>query len=164
MFYHSLVSDWNHGNAHFLRGVASELIARGHDVRIFEPKDGWSLQNLIASHGREPLLKFQKAYPRLKSTKYTLDRLDLDQALDRADLALAHEWNDPELIKQLGKHRARARSYRLLFHDTHHRAVTAPKAMAGFDLCHFDGVLSFGRIMGEMYRVTVLSAHVCTCY
>jgi len=30
MFYHSLVSDWNHGNAHFLRGVASELVARGH--------------------------------------------------------------------------------------------------------------------------------------
>ena len=30
IFCHSLVSDWNHGNAHFLRGVVSELIARGH--------------------------------------------------------------------------------------------------------------------------------------
>ena len=27
MFYHSLISCWNHGNAHFLRGVVSELIA-----------------------------------------------------------------------------------------------------------------------------------------
>ena len=27
LFAHSLVSDWNHGNAHFLRGVLSELIA-----------------------------------------------------------------------------------------------------------------------------------------
>lgn len=43
-FVHSLLSDWNHGNAHFLRGVASELIARGHDVRVFEPRDAWSLQ------------------------------------------------------------------------------------------------------------------------
>ena len=25
LFYHSLASDWNHGNAHFLRGVCSEL-------------------------------------------------------------------------------------------------------------------------------------------
>ena len=26
IFTHSLVSDWNHGNAHFLRGVATELV------------------------------------------------------------------------------------------------------------------------------------------
>ena len=25
LFCHSLVSDWNHGNAHFLRGVVREL-------------------------------------------------------------------------------------------------------------------------------------------
>ena len=31
LFYtHSLVSDWNHGNAHFLRGVMRELEKRGH--------------------------------------------------------------------------------------------------------------------------------------
>ena len=29
IFTHSLVSDWNHGNAHFLRGVTSELISQG---------------------------------------------------------------------------------------------------------------------------------------
>ena len=46
-FYHSLVSDWNHGNAHFLRGVVRELLARGHDVRIYEPADGWSRENLL---------------------------------------------------------------------------------------------------------------------
>ena len=28
IFCHSLASDWNHGNAHFLRGVARELLAR----------------------------------------------------------------------------------------------------------------------------------------
>ena len=26
LFTHSLVSDWNHGNAHFLRGIATELL------------------------------------------------------------------------------------------------------------------------------------------
>ena len=41
-FTHSLVSCWNHGNAHFLRGVLRELRrARPRGAR-FEPADGWS--------------------------------------------------------------------------------------------------------------------------
>jgi len=47
MFYHSLVSDWNHGNAHFLRGVVRELLARGHRVDVYEPQHGWSLACLL---------------------------------------------------------------------------------------------------------------------
>ena len=39
-FTHSLASCWNHGNAHFLRGVLRELIARGpRGRRRFEPAD-----------------------------------------------------------------------------------------------------------------------------
>ena len=48
MFYHSLLSDWNHGNAHFLRGIVSELLSRDHDVQVYEPQEAWSLQNLLA--------------------------------------------------------------------------------------------------------------------
>jgi spore maturation protein CgeB len=51
IFTHSLVSDWNHGNAHFLRGIASELLARSHEVMIFEPQNGWSRHNLLEQHG-----------------------------------------------------------------------------------------------------------------
>ena len=36
-FTHSLRSCWNHGNAHFLRGVLRELIARGTRSRRYEP-------------------------------------------------------------------------------------------------------------------------------
>ena len=32
LFYHSLISDWNHGNAHFLRGIVRELHRHGVDV------------------------------------------------------------------------------------------------------------------------------------
>ena len=39
LFYHSLLSDWNHGNAHFLRGIAGELQHRGHEVVVYEPRD-----------------------------------------------------------------------------------------------------------------------------
>ena len=106
LFYHSLVSDWNHGNAHFLRGVASELISRGHDVAVFEPRDAWSLQNLLADHGERALEGFQAAYPTLRGERYDLATLDLDRALDGADLVLVHEWSDPELVARVGGRRA----------------------------------------------------------
>lgn len=154
MFYHSLVSDWNHGNAHFLRGVATELIKRGHDVRIFEPRDGWSAASLLAEQGAEPLRQFHAAYPLLKSESYDLATLDLDRALDSADLVLVHEWNDRALVRRIGEHRARngnSGGYRLFFHDTHHRAITAPDEMAAYDLSHYDGVLAYGNVLREIY-------------
>ncbi len=55
LFCHSLRSDWNHGNAHFLRGVAGELRRRGFAVEAFEPADGWSARNLAADQGPRAL-------------------------------------------------------------------------------------------------------------
>ncbi len=55
LFVHSLLSDWNHGNAHFLRGITAELLARGHDVAVYEPHDAWSVRNLVAEHGEAAL-------------------------------------------------------------------------------------------------------------
>jgi len=151
LFTHSLASDWNHGNAHFLRGVAVELIARGHEVRAFEPHDAWSRRNLVASEGEAALDGFRRAYPALQPIRYRLDALDLDAALDGIDLVLVHEWNHPRLVARLGVHRARARRYALLFHDTHHRSVSDPAAMAAFDLRHYDGALVFGRVIRDLY-------------
>jgi len=151
MFYHSLLSDWNHGNAHFLRGVATELVSRGHEVRVWEPEDSWSLANLLAEHGEGPLREFAAVYPSLRSRRYSLASLDLDDALRGADLVLVHEWNAPELVHRIGAHRARGGRYRLLFHDTHHRAVTDRAAMAAYDLSHYDGVLAFGNVIRDLY-------------
>ncbi len=151
MFYHSLLSDWNHGNAHFLRGVVGELLARGHDVRVYEPKDAWSLQNLRKEHGDTPIAGFRAAYPGLDSIQYDPATLDLDTALDGADLALVHEWNDHDLVRRIGAHRARVGHYRLLFHDTHHRAVTDAQSMAAYDLSNYDGVLAFGGVIRDLY-------------
>ena len=148
---HSLRSDWNHGNAHFLRGVLSELVERGHDVQIYEPQDAWSLQNLLADAGPSAVDGFHAAYPTLRSTQYDLNTLDLDTALADADLVLVHEWNDHALVRQIGQHRAAHGGYRLLFHDTHHRAVTERSAMAAYDLSHYDGVLAFGNVIRDLY-------------
>src|SRR4028118_494745 len=151
LFYHSLLSDWNHGNAHFLRGVTSELLARGHDVQVFEPRDAWSLQNLLKEHGQAAVESFHAAYPTLSSTQYDLQTLDLDQVLAGVDLVLVHEWNDHALVQRIGEHRARHTHYRLLFHDTHHRAVTERESMAAYDLRHYDGVLAFGNVIRDLY-------------
>jgi spore maturation protein CgeB len=151
MFYHSLVSDWNHGNAHFLRGVVGELQSRGHQVEVYEPEDAWSVENLVAEHGPAAIARFHAAFPTLGSIRYNLRSLDLDRALDAADLVLVHEWNAHELVSRIGAHRARRRRYRLLFHDTHHRSVTDRAGMAAYDLRHYDGVLAFGAIIRDLY-------------
>src|SRR5436190_9429589 len=64
IFTHSLVSDWNHGNAHFLRGVASELVSRGNQVTIYEPRDGWSYRNLVERQGLAAVRDFEAAFPK----------------------------------------------------------------------------------------------------
>jgi spore maturation protein CgeB len=151
LFCHSLLSDWNHGNAHFLRGVVTELQVRGHDVRVYEPRDAWSAANLLLDAGQDALGRVVEFYPHLQSTRYEAASLDLDQALDGADLVLVHEWNDPELVARIGRQRARGGRYCLLFHDTHHRSVSDPAAMASYDLDAYDGVLAFGEVVRERY-------------
>jgi spore maturation protein CgeB len=151
IFTHSLLSDWNHGNAHFLRGIASELTARGHELRTFEPEDGWSFRNLISSQGPGCVDGFYKRYPGLNSEFFDLAALDLDSAIEGADLVLVHEWNPHELVRRIGEHRASNGSYVLLFHDTHHRSVTDPDSMGAYDLRHYDGVLAYGTAIREIY-------------
>ncbi|QMU29213.1 CgeB family protein [Adhaeribacter radiodurans] len=150
LFYHSLLSDWNHGNAHFLRGIVQELKARHHQVQVFEPENGWSLQNLVNEYGQEKLKELQQYYPGLETNFYNLKTLDLDVILQDADLVLVHEWSEHELVKRVGEHRTRS-NYKLLFHDTHHRAVTEKQSMAAYDLTHYDGVLAFGEVIKNIY-------------
>jgi spore maturation protein CgeB len=146
-----VISDWNHGNAHFLRGIATELIARGHDVRLYEPRDGWSLRNLVANEGLGPVKSFHLAYPQLSSRLYDLNSFDIDRELDRVELVLVHEWNEPGLVRRLGEYRSRTPSFCLLFHDTHHRAISKWAHQFEFDLRDYDGVLAFGSTLRDLY-------------
>jgi spore maturation protein CgeB len=150
MFYHSLVSDWNHGNAHFLRGIAGELQRRGHEVHVYEPRDGWSRTHLVAEHGVEAIDAFARAYPDLRSRQYD-ETLDVAAALADADLVIVHEWNTPDMIARIGRVRAERPGMRLLFHDTHHRTVSDRASLAACDLSHYDGVLAYGRVIQQRY-------------
>ncbi|HWI41465.1 MAG TPA: glycosyltransferase [Verrucomicrobiae bacterium] len=151
LFYHSLISDWNHGNAHFLRGIVSELLSRGHCVAVYEPRDAWSLQNLVQEQGDLPIRQFRKAYPLLESIRYDREGFDPASALRAADLVIVHEWNDHDLVARIGSFRRKHGGFRLLFHDTHHRSVTDSESMAGYDLSGFDGVLAYGSVIRDLY-------------
>jgi spore maturation protein CgeB len=126
-----------------------ELVDRGHDVRVFEPADGWSRTNLLRDHGRRAIEDFERRFPELKPTLYTSDA-DPEEMLERADVVVVHEWTDPKLVAAIGRLRQR-RSFVLLFHDTHHRAASDPTAMRAIDLSGYDGVLAFGRSLADIY-------------
>ena len=138
MFTHSVVSCWNHGNAHFQRGILRALAARGHQAVALEPVGGWSRSNLAEAIGEDPAPGFARRFP-------DIDRIDyrgfeeIEAALDGAGLVLVHEWTAPALVRRLGRMRARGAPFVLLFHDTHHRAVSAPEEMAALDLDGSEG-------------------------
>jgi spore maturation protein CgeB len=149
-FCHALTSCWNNGNAHFLRGIACELQALGHEVTVYEPADGWSRLNAISDGGIEALHQAQTLLPAIAIRQYGM-LPDLDEALDGADVVIVHEWNSPDLIGNVGRRRIEGAPFTLLFHDTHHRAVTAPEQLERFDLQGFDGVLAFGEVLRQIY-------------
>lgn len=152
-FTHSLISCWNHGNAHFLRGVVRALIEAGHDVAVFEPGVSWSRGNLLAEHP-DAIADFVAGFPALAARLDILadDEAALDAALQGADLVLVHEWNEPAFVTAIGRRRAVGGAFLLLFHDTHHRMVSEPDAMARYDLSAYDGVLAFGEALSVAYR------------
>lgn len=150
-FTHSLSSCWNHGNAHFLRGVLRELVHAGHQVDAFEPEDSWSRENLVQAQGEDAADAWRVHYPELSVRRIGVS-FPLEEALDCADLVIVHEWNEPELVARIGATRRIGGRFLLLFHDTHHRAVSEPEAIRHFDLENYDGVLAFGEALAAVYR------------
>ena len=151
---HSLRSDWNNGNAHFLRGLLRGMVALGHQVTVVEPEREWSLENLEAEqHGRRSLDDFARTYPELAIRTYPrhADRDHWREILSGAEIVVLHEWNPPELAQLLLELRPEL-GYRLLFHDTHHRASSSPEQIELFGLERFEGILAFGEALRAIYR------------
>ncbi|HTM49118.1 MAG TPA: glycosyltransferase [Bryobacteraceae bacterium] len=151
LFSRSVLSDWDQGSAHFLRGVSVELIRRGHDVRIFEPSGPRALDQLMVDHGADPIRGLHSAYPKLRISRYDPNQFDLDHVLDAADLVLAHEANTHLLVRRLAEHRRRGGRYVLLYHDTGHSLITSETRARSLDLEHYDGVLASGESLREAY-------------
>lgn len=151
VFYtHSLMSDWNHGNAHFLRGIMRDLIRRGHEAIALEPLESWSRSNLVRDQGETALNDFPAHFPELRAELYDAG-FNHEAALADADVVVVHEWTDPELVAEIGRVRATGGTFTLMFHDTHHRAVSSAGDIAGLRLTDYDGILAFGETLRERY-------------
>ena len=151
---HSLRSDWNNGNAHFLRGLVRALHALGHDITAYEPESEWSIDNLRSEpRGEDALRQFLELYSEFDLQTYAPDQTAelWREHLRGVEFVLLHEWNPPALANLLLSLR-NVCGYKLLFHDTHHRATSSPDAIAAFDLVRFDGVLAFGEALRLIYR------------
>jgi spore maturation protein CgeB len=156
IFAHSWISDWNHGNAHFLRGLANELVNLGHDVRCYEEEDSWSATNLL-TEGNEiaaaAIAKFRQEFPSLDVRFYHNDSsfpAFAAEELREADVVIVHEWNPVEVVESIIGLKPKLK-FRALFHDTHHRAYTNPKQILRMPLQRFDGVLAFGEAIRRIY-------------
>jgi spore maturation protein CgeB len=157
LFAHSWVSDWNHGNAHFLRGLACALRRMGHDVRCYEQLGSWSLSSLVNQEGERAITAiddFRRSYPELDVRFYNNDESFRDfaaQELADADVVLVHEWNEPKIANTILELK-RELGFLALFHDTHHRAHSSPRDILCYRLHEFDGVLAFGEAIRRIYR------------
>jgi spore maturation protein CgeB len=157
LFSHSLVSDWNHGNAHFLRGLMRELVRMGHSVRCYEELGSWSLSNLVREEGEKAIFSiegFRQAYPELDIRFYQPSDPGfaefLENELKDVNLVLLHEWNDPFVVNGVLALKKKC-GFKALFHDSHHRAYTSAGEILKFDLHLLDGVLAFGEAIRRIY-------------
>ena len=161
-FCHAISSCWNNGNAHFLRGVTRELARLGHEVTVYEPDDGWSRLNAIRDGGEDSLTEAVGLLQGVTVRGYLEATLDFEDALQDADVVVVHEWNPRWLLEGLAERRRNGGAFQLLFHDTHHRAITAPDEIAPDLLDGFDGALVFGEALREVYLQRALAPRVFT--
>jgi len=155
-FAQSWVSDWNHGNAHFLRGLVRALTRLGHEVRCYEELGNWSLKNLVNQEGEAAIAAiddFRRQYPQLQIRFYNNDDSFADfatQELKGADLVIVHEWSDPRVVNTVLSLKKKC-GFHALLHDTHHRAYSSARDILRFHLHLFDGVLAFGEAVRAIY-------------
>ncbi len=149
LFYQSVISDWNHGNAHFLRGLMRALQAGGHSTVCFEQADNWSLTNLLRVNPNA-IAEFESNFPDLHYVRYPLDA-DFAPYLSEVDVVIVHEWNEPSVIRSIGG-LARDMGVKAYFHDTHYRVVLDSAHRECLGLEQYAGILAYSPSVAERYR------------
>ena len=141
-------SDWNHGNAHFLRGVARGCsTARSRRPRL-RAGGAWSARNLAAEQGEAALV----AGAGLPGCPYGLrpGALDFERALDGADLCSSTNGTTRPRRADRDAPRA-AGALRSCSPTRTTGSATDPEAMAAYNIDGYDGVLAFGAVLRDVY-------------
>src|SRR5215216_6326256 len=129
------------------------LRARGHSVVCYEQVDNWSLENLLRVQP-SAIEAFVSRFPDLRFERYALDpNLEgwLRERLAQTDVAIVHEWNEPRVIRTLGRLCSEL-GVRGLFHDTHYRVVLDDSYRSSLGLEHYAAILAYSPSVAERYR------------
>ncbi len=167
LFVPSLRSDWNNGNAHFLRGLSRALVAMGHTLRCYEPRNSWSYENLLTEKtGPASLEQFSACYPELDVRLYDeapLAGSRFAAELEAADIVIVHEWCAADVVNAILDLRDTF-GFRALFLDTHHRASSSPQEIERLQIRRFDGIIAFGEALRRIYRQRLGISRVWTLH
>jgi glycosyltransferase involved in cell wall biosynthesis len=109
--YKSMFNGYNFSQAHFIRGVAEQLIGLGHDVDVFVPE---SPTEFMAS---EELASDDRNAFSLQIRTYNLLHLKDSGLLDDADLVIVHHENKSELFDEVFALR-KNRRFKVFIHDS----------------------------------------------
>ena len=103
--------------------------------------------------GAASLEHFSAMYPGLMVQTYVSDVESeyWHAALSGFDVVILHEWTTTELAQMLLALRPKL-GYALVFHDTHHRALSSPEDLDRFGVRYFDGVIAFGEVLRSIYN------------
>ena len=115
-FYHSARSDWNHGNAHFLRGLVRSLTELGHTVGVL--RSGPRLVGHEPGGRRRPAppggvqapLPVRRRPPLRPASRCAALERRLEPELGGVDVVVLHEWpavEQPALLQLLLRLRRR---------------------------------------------------------
>ena len=122
--------------------------------RVYEPRDAWSRREPRRRARRRGARRLRARLSRRCAARATTSTtLDLDAGARRRRPGARPRVERPRAGARASARTARAHGgYRLLFHDTHHRAVTEPDEHGRATTCaHYDGVLAFGDVIRDLY-------------
>ena len=153
-FSHSLLSDWNHGNAHFLRGVVAELHAARPRRRASTSRaTPGASRTCSPSTARRRSTRFRARLSRRSPARATTRRRSTSTARSTAPTSCSStSGTTPTWCGASARTARGTAAIALLFHDTHHRVGhRRPRRWPPTTSTHYDGVLAFGDVLRDLY-------------
>lgn len=152
-FGHSILADWNNGQAHFVRGLIRELCRLGHQCVFYEAKDNLATRQQVSCVGRSSLLETLRVFPFLRVRLHRDGSRDplgfLPQALEEADIAIVLEGAEPSLIRALPE--AVGPGQLCLFLDGRGRLPQEQSLYRGYGLERYGAVLAASRALAAQF-------------
>ena len=133
------------------RRAARADATRARGRRLRARRAPGASRTFCRDHGEAGLDAYRERYPELLSRRSRPTRISTCHC-PTPTWSSSTSGTSLRSSRRSARLRRRGARFTLLFHDTHHRAVSDPDAIRAFDLDGYDGVLAFGETLAEVYR------------